>query len=81
MNAVNARTEKIDLGIFFKNTKKAIILIDAQGLIIEANTSAQTLFGYEEKEFHHQNIKLLIPSIADTEKFADNDITCNIFPY
>ncbi len=81
MNAVNAKTEKIDLGIFFKNTKKAIILIDAQGLIIEANTSAQTLFGYEKKEFHHQNIKLLIPSIADTEKFADNDITCNIFPY
>lgn len=81
MNAVNATTEKIDLGVFFKNTKKAIILIDAQGLIIEANTSAQSLFGYEEKEFHHQNIKLLIPSIVDTEKFSDNDITCNIFPY
>ncbi len=81
MNTVNTSIEKIDFGVFFKNTKKAVVLINAQGKILSVSPFTQSLFGYDEKDFLHRNISILIPSIVDSTKFPENDITCNVFQY
>lgn len=40
----------------------AIITIDERGLILTANPSARTLFGYSEAELLGQNVSMLMPS-------------------
>jgi two-component system sensor kinase FixL len=44
------------------NAVDAIITIDERGIVLEANPSTQSMFGYEASEILGQNVKMLMPS-------------------
>ena len=58
---IHAPTSRNDFEAIFHDTPDAIVLVDADGLIREANDEAEIMFGWSRDELVGESVELLIP--------------------
>jgi PAS domain S-box-containing protein len=56
------KTSELRTRSILENTVDAIITIDEQGIIAQANPSTEKLFGYQSEELVGRNVSMLMPS-------------------
>ena len=60
--------------ILLDAVSEGVILVDAQQKMVEANASAEIMFGYDRKELLNQSINILVPKnhqARHDEQFED----------
>ena len=66
--ALHSREEIWDA--FFESAPDAIVVVDPQGLIVQANSQVQAMFGYLHKELIGKPVEILLP-----ERFRDKHVS------
>jgi len=59
--SAKAMTEALFSGEFLETLPDAIVAVDRDGIIIQVNSQAQELFGYDRDELIGQKIEMLVP--------------------